>query len=59
MGEQPGTEERLPLSEAEEMVDTLVGRVTAFTKRALALAREEAEDIWNEAHELRRGSQTS
>jgi hypothetical protein len=37
-----------------EAAEELAGRVAAWVARAAARAREEAEDVWAEARELRR-----
>jgi hypothetical protein len=46
------------LEDAEELLDTLLEGVRVFTLRAAALAREEVEDVWAEAQELRRARQS-
>jgi hypothetical protein len=40
---------------AEEMMEKVGERVGDWASRALARAREEAEDIWAEAQAVRRG----
>jgi vacuolar-type H+-ATPase subunit H len=47
------------LEDAERMVDSLVDQVRAAIVRGVALAREEAEDIWAEAETLRHSSSPS
>ena len=50
-------QEALPLARAEELVDKTLLRLALFAARTAALAREEAEDIWAEAKELRKSQQ--
>ena len=52
--DQDSPEVRLPLREAEVMLDDLLARARELTQKTLALAREEAEDMLAEAQELRR-----
>jgi hypothetical protein len=55
MNETPHKEQAgLPLDHAEELVDKTLFRLAGFAARTAALAREEAEDIWAEAKELRK-----
>jgi vacuolar-type H+-ATPase subunit H len=55
MTDEPDSPEQRPeLAEAEAMLDTLLDRARQYAGRTLALAREEAEDMWAEAQELRR-----
>jgi phosphoserine phosphatase len=42
-----------PLERAEELVDETLHRLAGLAAKTAALAREEAEDIWAEAKELR------
>jgi hypothetical protein len=40
--------------QASQAAEELAGRASAWVARAAARAREEAEDVWAEARELRR-----
>jgi len=59
-----GADGRSSTERAEEIVDRVAERVSQLTSewgrkllRLAARAREEAEDIWAEAHSIRRGEQ--
>jgi hypothetical protein len=61
-GAADGAEDRSRMDRAEEMVDRIAERVAQFTsvwgRKLLKLgarAREEAEDMWAEAQNIRRG----
>jgi hypothetical protein len=47
------TESGLPLERAERVLDDLLARAREKAVRAVALGREEAEDIMAEARQLR------
>jgi vacuolar-type H+-ATPase subunit H len=51
MAEQPQQD---ATARAEAIVDDLLGRAQTTAAKWIALAREEAEDIWAEAQALRR-----
>jgi hypothetical protein len=57
MAEEKQGEQTPRLEEAERMLDSLVDRVRGFTRRTAALAREEVEDMVEEARDLRRPRQ--
>ena len=45
--------ERSAEERAEELIDRLGGDLARFVRRVVARTREEAEDVWAEAQELR------
>jgi hypothetical protein len=53
MDEPPHREGEARLEEAERMLDSLLERARDFSKRTVALAREEVEDMLAEARELK------
>lgn len=57
MDEERQGEGGVRLEEAERLLDSLLERARAFTKRTAALAREEVEDMVAEAKELKQREQ--
>jgi hypothetical protein len=55
-GSKAATDEQPTTERAEEVVERVAGEVTRFTRRLVARAREEVEDIVAEAQTIRRGS---